>query len=134
MNFWQQIQNAAEIKTLSWLVLVFIAASVILFVVKPSERLRLRTALLLFAVSLVGLLVAATLLSYGVAQTSTAYRWVSWSWRIFFTFAVVNVAGVFVFEVLLESLHLKPPRIMSDLLLALSYVLSTITILTRYTV
>jgi len=133
MNFWQQIQTAAEMKILPWLVLIFIVALLILFVVKPSERMRLRTSLLLFAVSVVGLLVAATLLSYGVAQTSSAYRWVSWSWRIFFAFAVVNVAGVFVFEVLLESLRLKPPRIMRDLLQALGYVVAAITILSKYT-
>ncbi len=133
MNFWQQIQTAAEMKTLPWLVLVFVVASLILFVVKPSERMRLRTSLLLFAVSLVGLLVAATLLSYGAAPASSAYRWVSWSWRIFFAFAVVNVAAIFIFEVLLESLRLKPPRIMRDLLLALGYVVAAITILSRYT-
>src|SRR6266571_1928531 len=133
MNFWQQIQTAAEMKILPWLVLIFIVALLILFVVKPSERMRLRTSLLLFAVSVVGLLVAATLLSYGVAQTTSAYRWVSWSWRIFFAFAVVNVAGVFVFEVLLESLRLKPPRIMRDLLQALGYVVAAITILSKYT-
>jgi len=133
MNFWQEILSAAEMKTLPWLVLIFIAALIILFVVRPAERLRLRTSLLLFAVSLVGLLVAASLLSYGIAQTSSAYRWVSWSWRIFLAFAVVNVAGVFVFEVFLDSLRLKPPRIMRDLLLALGYVIAAIAILSKYT-
>src|SRR6266568_3346184 len=97
MNFWQQIQTAAEMKILPWLVLIFIVALLILFVVKPSERMRLRTSLLLFA------------------------------------FSVVNVAGVFVFEVLLESLRLKPPRIMRDLLQALGYVVAAITILSKYT-
>src|ERR1051325_10526533 len=100
MNFWQEVLTAAEMKT--WLAPVFILFLLILFVVKPAERQRLRTSLLLFAVLLVGLFVAASLLSYGVAQTSSAYRWVSWSWRIVFAFAVVNVAGVFVFEVFLE--------------------------------
>ena len=133
MNFWQEVLTAAEMKTLPWLVLVFIIGLLILFVLKPAERARLRTSLLLFAVALVGLLVATSLLSYGVAPTGTAYRWVSWSWRIFFAFGVVNVAGVFVFEVFLESLHLKPPRIMRDLLLALGYVVAAITILSKYT-
>ncbi|PYS24211.1 MAG: hypothetical protein DMF72_06700, partial [Acidobacteria bacterium] len=131
MKFWQEILSAAEMK--AWLFLAFIIALLILFVVKPAERMRLRTSLLLFAVSLIGLLVAATLLSFGAAPTSSAYRWVSWSWQIFFAFSVVNVAGVFVFEVFLESVRLKPPRIMRDLLLALSYVVAAITILSKYT-
>jgi len=133
MNFWQQILSAAEMKTLPWLALIFILALIILFVVKPAERMRLRTSLLLFAVSLIGLLAAASLLSYGVAPTSSAYRWTSWSWRIFLAFAVVNVAGVLVFEIVLEPLRLKPPRIMRDLLLALGYVVAAISILSKYT-
>ena len=133
MNFWQEILTAAEMKTLPWLFVFFVVALLILLALKPAERTRLRTALLLLAVSLVGLLVAASLLSYRVAPTSSAYRWVSWSWRIFFAFAVVNVCGVFIFEVLLDALRLKPPRIMRDLLLALGYVVAAITILSRYT-
>src|SRR5256714_1568858 len=133
MNFWQQILNAAEMKSFPWLVLVFVVSTMILFVVKPSERLRLRTSLLLFALSLVGLFVAASLLSYGVTQNSSAYRWVSWSWRIFLAFALVNVAGVFIFEVFLEVLRLKPPRILRDLLVGVGYILAAITILSRYT-
>ena len=66
MSFWQQIQNAADMGTsLPWLVLVFFIAAIILFVLKPSERIRIRTAVLLFGLSLVGLLAATTLLSYG---------------------------------------------------------------------
>ena len=133
MSFWQEILTAAEMRTLLWLVLAFIVALFILFAVKPSARMRLRASFLLFAIALIGLLVAAALLAYGVAPASSAYRWVSWSWRIFFGFAIVNVAGVFIFEVFLESLRLKPPRIMRDLLLALGYVVAAITILSKYT-
>jgi small-conductance mechanosensitive channel/CRP-like cAMP-binding protein len=134
MNFWQQIQNAAEMgRILPWVLLAFILASAILFVVKPSERMRLRTSLLLFALSLVGLLVAATLLSYGIASTSSAHKWVRWSWRLFLSFAVINVASVFVFEVFLETLRLKPPRIMRDLLLALAYIVVAITVISKDT-
>ncbi len=133
MSFWQQILAAAEMKSLPWFLLIFVIAVFFLFVVKPRERMRLRTSMLLFAVSLVGLVAATILLSYGISQTSSAYRWVSWSWRIFFAFAAVNVASVFIFEVFLDALRLKPPRIMRDLLLAFGYVIAAITILSRYT-
>lgn len=134
MSLWQQIQAAAEMgRMLPWLLLAFVAVSLALFVLKPSERMRLRASLLLFGLSLVGLLIAATLLSYGIPRTASAFKWVSWSWRIFLAFAVVNVAAILVFEVFLDSLRLRPPRIMRDLLLALAYIVAAISILSRDT-
>jgi small-conductance mechanosensitive channel/CRP-like cAMP-binding protein len=134
MNFWQQIQTAAEMgRTLPWVLLIFIVASVSLYAIKPAERLRIRTALLLFALSLVAFLIAAALLSYGVPQTSIAFKWTRWAARIFQWFAIVNVAAVFIFDLLLEPLRLKPPRIMRDLLRALAYVVVAIAIFSRDT-
>src|SRR2546430_7421393 len=134
MNLWHQIQAAADMgTTLPWILVVFVVAAVVLLIIKPAERLRIRTALLLFGVSLVGLLVAATLLSNGVATTKSAYKWITWLWRILMGFAFVNVAGVLVFEVLLDGARLKPPRILRDLLLALTYIVVLITIVSRDT-
>ena len=107
MSFWQQLQTAAGIgATFPWVVLVFLAAALALFVLRPTERMRIRTALLLFALSLIGLMVAAALLSYGVPQTNSSYKWVRWASRFLQWIALVNVAGVFVFEVLGEFLQL----------------------------
>ena len=134
MNLWHQIQAAADMgTTLPWILVVFVVAALVLLIIKPAERLRIRTALLLFGVSLVGLLVAATLLSNGVATTKSAYKWTTWLWRILMGFAFVNVAGVLVFEVLLDGARLKPPRILRDLLLALTYIVVLITIVSRDT-
>jgi len=116
------LQMAADMgPTLPWVLLVFILAAVILFALKPSERTRIRAALLLFAVAAVGFMVAATLLSLGVSPTRSAYKWVRWSALILQWFAFVNIGGVIVFEVFLDALRLKPPRILRDLLLALTY-------------
>src|SRR5882762_132098 len=127
MNFWQQLQIAADMgPTLPWVLLVFILAAVILFALKPSERTRIRAALLLFAVAAVGFMVAATLLSLGVSPNRSAYKWVRWSALILQWFAFVNIGGVIVFEVFLDALRLKPPRILRDLLLALTYIVAAI--------
>lgn len=134
MNFWQKILSATGMgKAFPWVVLVFIVAGLILLFSKPQERMRIRTALLLFALSLIAFLIAATLLSYGVPQPSLAFKWTRWAARIFQWFAIVNVAAAFVFELLLDPLRLKPPRIMRDLLLALAYIVVAITILSRDT-
>jgi small-conductance mechanosensitive channel/CRP-like cAMP-binding protein len=132
MNFWQHIQNAAEMgRALPWMILIFLIASVILFTLKPVERGRTRTALLLFALALAGLLVEATLLSYGFTRSHSAYKWVRWSWRILAALAFVNVAGAFIFEVFLVGLRLRPPRFLRDLLMASAYIVVTITVLSK---
>jgi len=116
-----------------WAVLVFIVVALILLFSKPEERTRIRTALVLFALSLVASLIAAALLAYGTPPAGLAFKWIRWAARIFQWFAIVNVAAVFIFELLLEPLRFKPPRIMRDLLLALAYIVVAITILSRDT-
>ena len=132
MNFWQQLTTAADMgRALPWVALVFIAGALALFILRPAERMRIRTAILLFALYLIGLLVIAALLAYGVPQTNSSYKWIRWAAGFFQRIALVNVAGVFIFEVFLEALRLKPPRIMRDLLLALTYIVVAITILSK---
>ncbi|MDX6403893.1 MAG: hypothetical protein QOH70_1348 [Blastocatellia bacterium] len=114
-----------------WVILVFVAGALALFILRPLERMRIRTALLLFAFSLIGLFAAAAIVSSGVSPTSPSYKWLRWAARFCEWLALVNVASVFIFEVFLEALRLKPPRIMRDLLLALSYIVVAITILSR---
>jgi small-conductance mechanosensitive channel/CRP-like cAMP-binding protein len=134
MNFWQQILSVTgEGPAFPWLVLVFLVVAFVLLFSKPAERMRIRTALLLFALSLLVFVLAAALLSFGVAANSLTFKWTRWAARIFQWLAIVNVAAVFVFEVLLNPLRLKPPRIMRDLLLALAYIVVAITILSRDT-
>jgi small-conductance mechanosensitive channel/CRP-like cAMP-binding protein len=113
------------------LTLVFLAGALALFVLRPMERMRIRAALLLFAFSLIGLLAAAALLASGVSPASSAYKWIRWAARFFQWIAFVNIASVFIFDVVLDPLRLRPPRIMRDLLLALTYIVAAITILSR---
>jgi small-conductance mechanosensitive channel/CRP-like cAMP-binding protein len=130
MNFWRQIQDAAGMGTMfPWAFVAFAAASLVLFILRPAERTRIRRAFLLFGLSLVGLLVAAALLSADIPKTNLAFKWTRWAARIFQWIAFVNVAGLLVFEVFLEGLRLKPPRIMRDLLLAITYIVVAITVL-----
>jgi small-conductance mechanosensitive channel/CRP-like cAMP-binding protein len=132
MSFWQQVQTAASMgRAFFWVTLVFLAVALILFILRPAERARIRTAFLLFALSFIGLLFAGALLSYGISSANSSYKWLRWASRFCQLIAFVNVAGVFVFEVLLDSLRLKPPRIMRDLLLALTYIVVAITILSK---
>ena len=129
MGFWQNVHTAAGMGALHWLVLGFLLAAFLLFGFIPAERPRIRTAVLLFALSFAGLLAAGALLSYGFTDKSTAYRWTRWAALFIESVAIINLASVLVFDVLLDAVRLKPPRIMRDLLLAFAFIIVALTLL-----
>src|SRR6266704_1989370 len=124
MIFWQQFTVAADMGSsiFAWSLLIFVVAALALSITRPAERVRIRSAVLLMALALVGLLTAAGLASSGVNPAKSSYKWISWAARFLLWISFVNVGSVFVFEVFLDALRLKPPRIMRDLLLALTYI------------
>jgi len=137
MNFWQNVQAAAGMQHYYfWVVLGFLLSAFALFAFVPTERMRVRGSVILFAVSFLGMLAGGMLLSYGAADKgvdalSTANRWVTWLARFIEAVAIINLAGVFLFDVLLDKVRLKPPRIMRDLLVAFTYIIAAITLLSQ---
>lgn len=130
MSFWHQVTAASNMdRAFLWVVVGFLVGALILSALKPSERPRIRNGIFLFTLSLLGLLVVASLGRYGALPSSPAYRWLQWASLLFEWFAFVNLGSIFVFEVILDPLRLKPPRIMRDLLLAFAYVVTAITLL-----
>jgi small-conductance mechanosensitive channel/CRP-like cAMP-binding protein len=133
MSFWQDLQITAGLGGMfHWLALVFVVAALALSALIPTERRRIRVATLLFLLAVVGFFVAASLLYYGSVQDkSTAYRWVRWAALFIECVAIINLSSVVVFDVLLGAVHLKPPRILRDLLIAFTYIIVAITLLSR---
>lgn len=132
MGFWEGLQVASGMgHAFPWVVLGVVALATLLASGVPLARVRIRTALLIFAVALVGLFVAAVLLAAGFPQTSLTYRWIRWTSLYIQAVALIVLAGVVVFEVLLTGLRLRPPRIVRDLLLALAYLIAAITLLSN---
>ncbi len=132
MNLWANLQTAAGMGgVFHWVALLFLLGAAILFALVPIERTRIRNAVLLFAVALVGLLAAAALATYGTGQSSASYRWTRWASVFICGIAVVNLASVLVFDVALEAARLKPPRIMRDLLLAFTYIVIALSLLSQ---
>lgn len=133
MGFWDNLQTAAGMGGFyHWVALGVIASAFILSALAPAERARIRTAVLLFIVSAIGLLVAASLLVQGFDPAqSSAYRWVRWTSLFVESVAIINLASVFLFDIALDVVRLKPPRILRDLLVALTYIVVAITLLSR---
>ncbi|HEX8709529.1 MAG TPA: mechanosensitive ion channel family protein [Pyrinomonadaceae bacterium] len=131
MSFWNYVQTAAGMAgAFHWVALSFVLAALVLSALVPTERKRIRAAMLLFLISVAALFVAAALLYYGSDPAkSTAYRWVRWAALFSEGIAIVNLASVFVFDVALDLVRLKPPRILRDLLIAFAYIVVAIMLL-----
>jgi small-conductance mechanosensitive channel len=132
--FWQNVQSVTGMGGYFWVVLGFVAAAFALFAFVPQERLRIRGSVILFAISFAGMLTSAVLKSYGanekgVTPFDTGFRWMLWLSRFIEAVAVINLTSVLLFDVLLDALRLKPPRIMRDLLVAFCYIIVAITLL-----
>jgi small-conductance mechanosensitive channel/CRP-like cAMP-binding protein len=130
MSFWTQVQNASGMSAaFPWAVAVFIVAAIALIALRPNERMRIRAALLLFAVSIAGLLAVAALATSGIRTDSRLYLWFDWAALFCLWIAFINVVSVLLFDVVLLSLRLRPPRILRDLLVAFAYIIVGITLL-----
>ncbi len=130
MSYWYYVIEASRMdRAFGWVVLAFIVGALSLAFLKPAERPRIRNSLFLFLLSMLGLLLVASLGRYGATPTSNVYRWLQWAALLFEWFAFVNLGSIFIFELVLHPLRLKPPRIMRDLLLAFGYVVAAITLL-----
>ena len=96
----------------------------------PAQRKRTGAAILLFLIASACLLACAGILTRGWPIDSPAYRWTRFIGLLLFAAAVINVAGVLLFDVLLRAARLRPPAIVSDLLIAVAYIAAAISLLT----
>jgi small-conductance mechanosensitive channel/CRP-like cAMP-binding protein len=109
----------------------FLVVALAMFFLRQEERARVRSALILFTLSCVGLVIAGGALTYGIAPTHWVYLSVRGASLFMLTSATVTVASVFIFTIGLRSLRLEPPDIAQDLILALVYVAIAIALLSN---
>ena len=134
MSYWQFVQTAAGMRgsyagVLGGLVL----CAMLLGVIAPSARKRLRAAVLMVILSFVGMLVCGLMLHQGMLDESAAgYRWAHFASQLCLALSVINLAGVLLFRVLLPPLRLEPAPILRDSLLGLGYIAVAITLLARH--
>lgn len=131
MNFWDNLQTAAGTGQFHWLAIGFIAVTLLLYAYIHAERERLRAAIFIFIVSFAGLFTSALLLVRGYPPAGMTYTWIRWAALLLLSIAIINVASVLFFNLLLESVRYKPPRILRDLLVALTYLVVGILLLSR---
>ena len=132
MNFWEHFKAASDSAgAFHWTALGFMLAALILFVFVPAERARIKTSVILFGFSFAGLLAIAIALSSGVTAESIVYRSIRWVSLLTESIAIIILVSVVVFDVALSAIHIRPPRILRDLLLASAYIVIAFILLSR---
>jgi small-conductance mechanosensitive channel/CRP-like cAMP-binding protein len=130
VEFWRHLQSASGLGDgLAWAALAFALAAVLAGMILPAARGRVRGAVILFALAIIGLLAAAALRTGGSEITHVGYRWVRHLSLFFMGLAILSLAGIFIFDVLLARLGLNPPAIGRDLIVAASYILLALMLL-----
>ncbi len=130
MELWRNITHASDVgAAFPWVLLGFTIASVLLSMIDPRARGRLRAAIMILLISGAGTVIAGIILSFGVNEDYFAYRVVRDGALVLRAIAIVTLAGVIVFDTVLPAVKLKPPAILSDILLAVAYVVTTAIVL-----
>jgi hypothetical protein len=128
--FWISLQTATGMgRGAPWIALAFVLACIALLAWDRPQRRRVVTSLLLFLVAGAFLLTAAAMLIDGISPDAQAYHWVRFVGLLLLTVAVINVAAVLLFDVILTAIRLRPPDIVRDLLIAVAYIAATISLL-----
>ncbi len=129
MKFWHNVIETAGMAGSFHLVLLgFIIAALVLLRVRPREVARVRAAALLFALGCVGVLLGGALL-YVISADHVAYVTIRGISRFLEIVAIVNLAGVFLFSVVLSALRFEAPRILQDLLSGVAYIIVALVVL-----
>lgn len=132
MNFWESLQIATHLAgPFYWTALGFLVAALILYIYVPNERSRIKTSIILFGISFAGLISIAIILAFGGEREGIAYRALSWVALLTESIAIINLVSVLLFDVLLDAIRIRPPRILRDLLLASAYLVIAFILLSR---
>ncbi|MDP2785903.1 MAG: mechanosensitive ion channel family protein [Sulfurimicrobium sp.] len=120
MNALQQISAFAWHQNITYLVGIVLLVALLLFRFKPGMRRTLANTLGFFLACLAGLFVSGIVDYLGFAGAASALH------EIFIVaegMAVIRLAGLFVFRILLPLARLNPPSILEDLLVILTYII-----------
>jgi small-conductance mechanosensitive channel/CRP-like cAMP-binding protein len=118
-EFWQHFQDIAQWEELVKVSAIFLLSAAVLALLARDRRGYIRTALAMY-IGAVFLMLAASVAA--TAGLPIASKIITSAALLFGGFAMVKLASILVFDVILRRAHLSPPRIVRDLLVALGYV------------
>jgi small-conductance mechanosensitive channel len=132
MSFGESLQSAIHLAgPFHWVALGFVLTALALFLFVPAQRTRVRTSVMFFVLACAGLLSIAVMTTLGATPESIAYRSVRWISLLAESIAIISLASVFLFDVALSSIHIRPPAILRDLILATAFIVIAFLLLSR---
>src|SRR4030095_6880403 len=132
MSFGESLQSAIHLAgAFHWVALGFVLTRLALCLFVPAQRTRVRTSVMFFVLACAGLLSIAVMTTLGATPESIAYRSVRWISLLAESIAIISLASVFLFDVALSSIHIRPPAILRDLILATAFIVIAFLLLTR---
>ncbi|HVP44599.1 MAG TPA: cyclic nucleotide-binding domain-containing protein [Terriglobales bacterium] len=127
-DVWRGVAAVNQQLDLLRVALAFLVIAAVVARAAPQERGSVRTALRLFFTGVVLLLAPAALDLLELGKLSRFSHWIGLAIG---GIAIVSLASLFVFDVLLKISHLTVPRILRDLLVGIAYVAVLFTLLSR---
>lgn len=116
---WQSVNDFAWHDDFPTLAVAVVVVASLLLRCKPADRRSIAATLLLFAISLAGLLGSGVLFHLGFTGTGI---WLHGAFLILEGLAVIRLCGMFVFRLLLPAVRLHPPRILEDIVVFVAYI------------
>lgn len=117
-EFWRHLLLTAQADEVVKVSVIFILSASLLALLARDRRAYIRTALELFMGALFLMFMASVAAAGGLPSAS---KMIHASALLFGGVAMVKLASIFVFDVILCRTHLAPPQIARDLLVALGY-------------
>ena len=131
MVFWSQLHKAAGFGgAYHWVMLAVVAVAIALARIIPESRRRIAGALLLFLGAFAAFVAAAAIATWRGPE-SAAYPYFRSAGLAVQAVAIINLAGILLFKVILKGLRLEPPPIIRDLVLAAAYIIACIGLLSQ---
>ncbi len=127
-EIWRAVQAAAEQDSVWQVSVVFVLSAGLLVFLARSQRRRIRTALLMFLGALVLILLSAVAAGLGGVSAAKTIHAVG---LLLGAFAIVKLASIFVFDVVLHLVHFAPDQILRDILVAFGYLGVGLSLLSR---
>jgi small-conductance mechanosensitive channel/CRP-like cAMP-binding protein len=115
-----------------WVLVCLIAVAFGLTTLTAQSRLRLRAVVFLICVSFLGTLACALMVYRGMETNAAGVRYIHFAAQLLFSIAVINLASIVLFQVVLAGVHLQPAPILRDTILGLSYIIVALTLLGRH--
>lgn len=117
-SLWEALRQSAERESVLPMAFTFAAVAVLLLLVVPRERARIRRVVWLYLASL-ALVFASVPVAWAelASETNPLY----WAGLALGGVAMVNLLAVVMFDAILGRLGVHPPRIARDLIVALCY-------------